>query len=54
MVSCNADKYEIEGSANACQFLFNQGGKRWNVSFGKQFVKDYNQIRRCHRSNGQL
>lgn len=40
------DKYEMKGSANACQFLFNEEGKRWKISFGKQFIEDYKQIRR--------
>ena len=40
------DKYEMKGAANACQFLFNEEGKRWKISFGKQFIEDYKQIRR--------
>lgn len=40
------DKYEMAGSANGCQFLFNQGGKRWQISFGKQFIEDYQKIRK--------
>lgn len=40
------DKYDMDGAANGCQFLFNEGGKRWQISMGKQFVEDYEQIRR--------
>lgn len=29
------DKYDMEGAANGCQFLFNEGGKRWQISIGK-------------------